>query len=255
MGQTVLKLQGKARLDALGDPAGQRAALLLQCKSRTCRSPAESTDGTYTAAIDLGRASDGGPLPESIWTMRFAVTIGRLQKEAWLPRPEGPAYEALPEPRIIRRGAARPMAVTAFHSDRHGRLNLGIGASRFPLGRDARGSLRQGRLGRATVEVAATAPRLATHAGVQLVYTARGGHEPFAVEAVADVDAAGRITARVLLRAVPPGAWENALRLRDNGFCQDIPATRVQTAPCCRCPRPRRSAADTKVRRMLSLAR
>ncbi|MFI8104428.1 glycosyltransferase family 2 protein [Streptomyces sp. NPDC086023] len=220
----VLRLTGTARLEGLGSATEQGAGILLRRQGYTYWVPAETDeDGHYTAAIDVGHAADGGPLPDGIWTMRVTAAAGELVKDAWLPRPEGSAYDGPPEPRVVDRGrAAGPTAVAVFHSDPHQHVNLDVGATRYPLGRDALGAVHVGPLGRTTVEASATVPGWPAEAPVHLVLTAPG-KAPFVTAGRGSSFGEGKVSAAAGLRGVPVGTWELALRLEYRGFLRDLP--------------------------------
>jgi hypothetical protein len=225
----VLRLTGKARLDGLGDPAGQEVALVLGHQGVTYTVPARSENGAYTAAVDVGRAADGGPLAEGIWTMRVSVASGTLRKQAWLPRPTDAAYDAAPESEIVR-AENGPIAVAVFHSEAHQHVNLDIGATRFPLGRDARGAVNSGFFGRTDLEFAVTVPGWSAAPPARLLLTAPN-REPLLVDGTESVDDDGRIRARIPLQRVPAGDWSAQIRLEDGGFARDLPITGPEGGP------------------------
>ncbi|MFD9034974.1 glycosyltransferase family 2 protein [Streptomyces sp. NPDC059567] len=224
----VLRLSGKARLDGLGDPAGQEVGLVLGCQGVTYTVPATNENGVYTAAVDVSRAADGGPLAEGVWTLRVAVASGTLRKQAWLPRPADRAYDAAPQSEIVR-AENGPIAVAVFHSEAHQHVNLDIGATRFPLGSDARGAVNSGFFGRSDLEFAVTVPGWSAPSA-RLLLTAPN-REPLLVAGAESVDGDGRIQARIPLQRVPAGNWNARIHLEDGAFTRDLPIADPEGEP------------------------
>ncbi|MEV7420379.1 glycosyltransferase [Streptomyces sp. NPDC089919] len=253
----VLRLTGRARLTGLGPGTGTRTGILLRRQGYTYWIPAQSDeDGRYEAAVDTAHAADGGPLPDGIWTMRVTVAAGDLAKEAWLPRPGGEAYDAPPLPRIVDRGKAAGLTVaTVFHSEAHGHVNLDLGATRYALGRDARGAVHQGLLGRQTVEASATVPGWPADAPVKLVLTAPG-KPPFVTAGTGRSFGADRVSAAAGLAGAAPGTWELGLRLEAPGFLRDLPVSGPDGEPVLVTVRPSvRRRLVRKARRTLGRVR
>ncbi|MER7762695.1 glycosyltransferase family 2 protein [Streptomyces sp. NPDC097619] len=247
----VLRLAGRARLTGLGPEVPLRTSLLLRRQGYTCRIPAETdTEGHWTCAVDLAAADDGRPLPEGQWTVRVAVAAGdpdggELYREAWLPRPAGDRYDGPPEPRLVDRGPAGITAAAVFHSAAHGHVNLDIGATRFPLGRDAHGTLLRGPRGRITVEVLATLPGCSPDAELRLVLDSPG-RTALPAPGRGTSDQEGRALVRCPVRGLPAGTWEVRLRVAAGGFVRELPVAGPDGGPLrvtVRPPAVRRSAA------------
>ncbi|MFJ5551714.1 glycosyltransferase family 2 protein [Streptomyces sp. NPDC093225] len=228
----VLRLTGRARLEGLGAATEQRAGIRLRRQGYTYWVPAETDeDGNYTAAIDVGRAADGGPLPDGIWTMRVTAAAGELGKDAWLPGPAGPGYDAAPEPRIVDRGHGAGLTpATVFLSEPHRHVNLDIGATRYALGGDARGAVHLGPLGRTTVEASATVPGWPADAPVRLVLTAPD-RAPFVTGGRPGGFAPDRVSSSAGLRGVPVGTYELGLRLESGAYLLDLPVRGADGGP------------------------
>ncbi|MFI6682299.1 glycosyltransferase family 2 protein [Streptomyces sp. NPDC050485] len=226
----VLRLAGSARLSEL-DPANRQVGALLRRQGYTYWVPAEAADdGTYTLCVDIGRAADGGPLPDGVWTMRIAVTSGELSKEAWLARPAGSRYDVSPEPRIVDRGEAGPGAAALFHSAAHQHLNLDIGDTRRLLATSARGTATRTRFGRVEATARVTVPGWLPDRGEVRLLLVSGG-QALTAPTTAEVDAHGRVSARATANGVAPGTWELQLRLVAGGFSRDMPVTDASGAP------------------------
>ncbi|MEU9195890.1 glycosyltransferase family 2 protein [Streptomyces hundungensis] len=218
----VLRLAGSARLSEV-DPADREVEVLLRRQGFTHRLPAEvADDGTYTLSLDIGRAADGAPLPEGVWTMRVVVTSGDLSREAWLARPDGSAYDVSPEPRIVDRGEAGPTAAAVFHSAAHQHLNLDIGDTRELLATSARGTLARSRFGRIQATARVTVPGWPPGTGEARLLLVSGGQTLTAPTTV-EVGGDGLISARATTDGVAPGTWGLQLRLVTGVFSRDVP--------------------------------
>lgn len=230
----VLRLTGRARLAGLGPGPARRTGILLRQRDSTYLVPAESDeDGRYRCALDMGRAADGGPLPEGIWTMQVTVDADGLRKDAWLPRPtDGAADAGACAPRLVDRGGdAGTTAVAVFHSEAHEHMNLDVGATRHPLGGDVRGSLLKGALGRRpTAETTATLPGIPEQARIRTLLTAPG-RAPVLLPTRTDRDPVGRVKVRSALPGLAAGTWDLKLRLEAGGFVRDLPVAGPDGAP------------------------
>ncbi|MBX7467054.1 glycosyltransferase [Streptomyces sp. MAG02] len=226
----VLRVEGSARLSEL-DPAGRTVGVLLRRQGYTYWVPADTADdGTYTLRLDIGRAADGEPLPEGIWSMRIVVTCGELSKEAWLARPSDRLYDVSPEPRIIDRGNTGPCAAGLFHSAAHQHLNLDIGDTRRLLATTARGTLTRTRLGRVEATARATVPGWPAERGETRLLLV-SGHKTLTAPTTTEVDTNGRISARATADGVTPGTWELQLRLHTGTFTRDVPVIEPSGEP------------------------
>ncbi|WP_159030220.1 glycosyltransferase [Streptomyces sp. CB01201] len=226
----VLRITGSALLSEL-DPAGRTVGVLLRRQGYTYWVPADTADdGTYTLRLDIGRAADGEPLPEGIWSMRIVVTCGELSKEAWLARPSDRLYDVSPEPRIIDRGTTGPCAAGLFHSAAHQHLNLDIGDTRRLLATTARGTLTRTRLGRVEATARATVPGWPAERGETRLLLV-SGHTTLTAPTTTEVDTNGRISARATADGVTPGTWELQLRLHTGTFTRDVPVIEPSGEP------------------------
>ncbi|MET9362040.1 glycosyltransferase family A protein [Streptomyces sp. NPDC006632] len=220
----VLRLTGSALLAEI-PAAGQTAGVLLRRQGYTYWVPADvADDGTYTLSVDVGRAADGEPLPDGIWSMRIVVSAGELRKEAWLARPEGSDYDVSPEPRIVDRGAAGPGAAALFHSVAHQHLNLDIGDTRKLLPTTARGTVARTRFGRVEAAARVTVPGWLPGTGEARLLLVSGGRT-LTAPTPTEVDAHGRVSARATAEGAAPGTWELRLRLAAGGFSRDLAVT------------------------------
>ncbi|MFG2716764.1 glycosyltransferase family 2 protein [Streptomyces sp. NPDC048416] len=226
----VLRLAGSARLGEI-DPAGRRVEVLLSRQGHLYRVPAEAADdGTYTLGVDIGRAADGGPLPDGIWSMRVVVTAGELSGQAWLARPADSAYDVSPEPRVLDRGAAGPTAAAVLHSAAHQHLGLDIGDTRMLLPSTARGSVTRARLGRVEATARVTVPGWPPGQGEARLLLV-SGRRTLTAPTPTEVSAEGRISARAVADGVAPGTWELRLRLTAGGFGRDLAVTDAAGEP------------------------
>ncbi|WP_167153209.1 MULTISPECIES: glycosyltransferase family A protein [Streptomyces] len=226
----VLRVEGSARLSEL-DPAGRGVGVLLRRQGYTYWVPAETADdGTYTLRLDIGRAADGEPLPEGIWTMRIVVTSGELSKEAWLARPSDRLYDVSPEPRVIDRGEAGPCAAGLFHSAAHQHLNLDIGDTRRLLATSARGTVARSRLGRVEATARVTVPGWPAERGEARLLLV-SDRKTLTAPTTTEVDDNGRVAARATADGVAPGTWELRLRLVAGSFSRDVPVIESSGEP------------------------
>ncbi|MYV90486.1 glycosyl transferase, partial [Streptomyces sp. SID1034] len=226
----VLRVEGSARLSEL-DPAGRGVGVLLRRQGYTYWVPAETADdGTYTLRLDIGRAADGEPLPEGIWTMRIVVTSGELSKEAWLARPSDRLYDVSPEPRVIDRGEAGPCAAGLFHSAAHQHLNLDIGDTRRLLATSARGTVTRTRLGRVEATARVTVPGWPAERGEARLLLV-SDRKTLTAPTTTEVDDNGRVAARATADGVAPGTWELQLRLVAGSFSRDVPVIESSGEP------------------------
>ncbi|MFE9413245.1 glycosyltransferase family 2 protein [Streptomyces sp. NPDC006704] len=226
----VLRVAGSARLSEL-DPAGREVGVLLRRQGHTHWVPAETADdGTYTLRLDIGRAADGEPLPEGIWTMRVVVTSGEFSKEAWLARPADRLYDVSPEPRIVNRGKDGPCAAGLFHSAAHQHLNLDIGDARRLLATSARGTVARTRLGRVEATARVTVPGWQAERGEARLLLV-SGRKTLTAPTTTEVDAGGRVSARATADGVTPGVWEVRLRLVAGAFSRDVPVIESSGEP------------------------
>lgn len=123
----LLRVRGTAAVERVDDPA-RRVELVLRCKQtgEEHRLPAEhGGDGAFDAAVDMGAAASGSPLPAGTWDLHVAVTSDQMTKEG---RFGADAAEGagVPGARFVRTGDGTGALVTPFLTKGYGNVSFTV---------------------------------------------------------------------------------------------------------------------------------